>query len=215
MNSQIYNLVSVFQVISLKININNQKDDTKIKSLESSMMELKEHYWRAYYYLLDYQKSDWKSGHESCILQHMEVLCEQYNLYDSRGRGFYFFSSVYSSQNTIPIILLSPWTLITTLIIVSTIIQMIQKFGKEFSLKAFGGKVAINEAQAVILLRIYNYSLNYINKTSFQQLIKKMIILSLQQCQQPSKYFNILLIASQLISQIYLQYTLESFGSQL
>ncbi|CAD8169357.1 unnamed protein product [Paramecium pentaurelia] len=161
------------------------KDDTKIKSLESSMIELREHNWRAYYYsetieycyhLLENCKGGWMPGDESCILGHIGALCEQCDLYDSRGGGSYSVSSVYScgscddiAYNIISIILLSLWTIITTLITVSSTTQMIKEFVKGLRLKAFGVRVAIKEAQAAIFIKVFTNYLQIISTiTTFQ-----------------------------------------------
>ncbi|CAD8149864.1 unnamed protein product [Paramecium octaurelia] len=162
------------------------KDDSKIKSLESSMIELREHYWRAYYYsqtiehcyhLVENCKGGWRPGDESCILGHIGALCEQCDLYDSRGSGFYSVSSAYScgscdqiAYNVITIVFVSLWTLISTLMSVSSTIEMIEEFVKGLSLKAFGVRVAIKEAQTAILIKVFTNYLQIISTISTFQL---------------------------------------------
>ncbi|CAD8181409.1 unnamed protein product [Paramecium octaurelia] len=162
------------------------KDDQKIKSLESSMIELRDHYWRAYYYsqtiehcyhLVENCKGGWRPGDESCMLGHIGALCEQCDLYDSRGGGSYSVSSAYScgscdliAYNVITIIFVSLWTLISTLMSVSSTIEMIEEFIKGISLKAFGVRVAIKEAQTAILIKVFTNYLQIISTISTFQL---------------------------------------------
>ncbi|CAD8105541.1 unnamed protein product [Paramecium primaurelia] len=162
------------------------KDDSKIKSLESSMIELREHYWRAYYYsqtiehcyhLVENCKGGWKPGDESCMLGHIGALCEECDLYNSRGSGSYSVSSAYScgscdliAYNVITIIFVSLWTLISTLMSVSSTIEMIEEFVKGISLKAFGVRVAIKEAQTAILIKVFTNYLQIISTISTFQL---------------------------------------------
>ncbi|CAD8079949.1 unnamed protein product [Paramecium primaurelia] len=69
------------------------------------MIELSEHYWRAYYYSLIIEhcqnweencKSGWKPGDESCMIDSIGALCEECDLYNSRGSGSYSATSAYS-----------------------------------------------------------------------------------------------------------------------
>ncbi|CAD8113596.1 unnamed protein product [Paramecium sonneborni] len=162
------------------------KDDTKIKSLESSMIELRQHYWRAYYFsqtieycyhLVENCKGGWRPGDESCILGHIGALCEQCDLYNSRGSGSYSVSSTYSCgscdqivYNVITIIFVSLWTLISTLMSVSSTIEMIDEFVLGLRLKAFGVRVAIKEASTAILIKLFTNYLQIISTISTFQL---------------------------------------------
>ncbi|CAD8212870.1 unnamed protein product [Paramecium pentaurelia] len=153
----------------------------KIKSQESSMIELREHYWRAYYYSLTIEhcqnweenyKSGWKPGDESCMIENIGALCEECDLYNSRGSGSYSVTSAYSYRQL---------TLITTLMSVSSTREMIEEFVKGISLKTFGFRVAIKEVLTAILIKVlisshhFNYFYLLITSTS-------RISLSFQYC---------------------------------
>ncbi|CAD8101522.1 unnamed protein product [Paramecium sonneborni] len=162
------------------------KDDKKIKSVESSMIELREYYWRAYYYserieycyhLIENCKGGWRSGDDSCILGHIGALCEQCDLYNSRGSGSYCVTSAYQCGScheiayyVITIIFVSIWTLISTLMSVSSTKIIIEEFIKGMSLKAFGIRLAIKEAQTAILIKIFTNYLQIISTISTFQL---------------------------------------------
>ncbi|CAK74425.1 unnamed protein product (macronuclear) [Paramecium tetraurelia] len=172
--------------VSLAAQNCSYKDNSKIKSLESSMIELREHYWRPYYYSQTIEncyhldkncQGGWKPGDKSCIQGHIGALCEQCDLYNSRGSGSYSVSSTYScgscdqiAYNIITIIFVSLWTFISTFISVNSTIQMLEEFIQGLILKSFGVRLAIKEAQTAILIKVFTNYLQIISTISTFQL---------------------------------------------
>ncbi|CAD8131161.1 unnamed protein product [Paramecium sonneborni] len=199
------------------------KDDSKIKSVESSMIELREHYWRAYYYsenieycyhLIENCQGGWRSGDQSCILGHIGALCEQCDLYNSRGSGSYSVSSTYQCGScdeiayyVITIIFVSIWTLISTLMSNLQKDQVQRLLEQEQQQKKLKLLSLLKYSQ--IIFKQYQPFLHF-NCKFLQDQLQLLIVLVI--------LFNHLLIhqiASQLISQIFQQYTFELFGVQL
>ncbi|CAD8124033.1 unnamed protein product [Paramecium sonneborni] len=162
------------------------KDDQKIKSIESSMIELKENYWRAYYYsqtiehcyhLVENCQGGWSPGDKSCILGHVGALCEQCDLYDTRGEGSFSVSSSYSCGNcdsiignVLTVFFISIWTLISILMSVTSTVQMIEEFIVGIRLKAFGVTVVIKQASTAILIKVFTNYLQIISTIATFQL---------------------------------------------
>ncbi|CAK72942.1 unnamed protein product (macronuclear) [Paramecium tetraurelia] len=150
------------------------KDDQKMKSIESSMIELRFGLLES---LLLYLNCGWKPGDQSCIEGHIGALCEQCDLYNIRSQGSYSVSSKYScgscdqiAFNIISIILISLWTLISTLMSVSSTVEMIDEFVIGLRLKAFGVTVAIKEASTAILIKVFTNYLQIVSTISTFQL---------------------------------------------
>ncbi|CAD8211891.1 unnamed protein product [Paramecium octaurelia] len=162
------------------------KDDLKMKSIESSMIELRSSYWRAYYYsqtieycyhLTENCEGGWSPGDESCIVGHIGALCEQCDLYNVRGDGSYSLSSSYSCGscdeifgNVLTIFFISIWTLVSILMSVSSTVQMIEEFIIGIRLKAFGVTVVIKQASTAILIKVFTNYLQIISTISTFQL---------------------------------------------
>ncbi|CAD8207023.1 unnamed protein product [Paramecium pentaurelia] len=154
------------------------KDDLKMKSIESSMIELRQSYWRAYYYsqtieycyhLTENCEGGWQPGDESCIIGHIGALCE--------GDGSYSISSQYScgscediSGNVLTIFFISIWTLVSILMSVSSTVQMIEEFIIGIRLKAFGVTVVIKQASTAILIKVFTNYLQIISTIGTFQL---------------------------------------------
>ncbi|CAD8087563.1 unnamed protein product [Paramecium sonneborni] len=163
------------------------KDDLKMKSIQSSMIELRSGYWRAYYYsqiieycyhLLENCQGGWKPGDYSCTQGHIGALCEQCDLYDTIGLGSYSVSSKYScgncnqiAFNIISIILITLWTLISTLMSVSSTVEMIDEFIIGLKLKVFGGGSTLQKTSSAILIKIF---------TNYLQIISTIFTFQLQ-----------------------------------
>ena len=67
-----------------------------MKNIEPAMIQLRETYWRAFYYseiiescyhLSTNCQGRWFAGDPSCIEGHIGALCESCDLYDIRGYG--------------------------------------------------------------------------------------------------------------------------------
>ncbi|CAD8084407.1 unnamed protein product [Paramecium sonneborni] len=162
------------------------KDDVKIKSIKSSMIELRQSYWRAYYFsetieycyhLIENCEGGWLPGDQSCIIGHIGALCEQCDLYNTRGDGSYSVSSKYScgsceeiSRNLLTIVFISIWTLISILMSVSSTVQMIEEFIIGIRLKALGVAVVFKQISTAILIKILTNYLQIISTIGTFQL---------------------------------------------
>ncbi|CAD8117448.1 unnamed protein product [Paramecium sonneborni] len=162
------------------------KDDQKIKSIKSSMIELRNSYWRAYYYSLTIEYcyhmtlncvGGWQSGDKSCAAGHIGALCEQCDLYNIRGDGSYSVSSLYScgsceeiSGNVLAIVSISIWTLVSIFMSVSSTVDMIEEYMIGFRLSALGVAVAINQISTAMLIKIFTNYLQIISTISTFQL---------------------------------------------
>ncbi|CAD8087564.1 unnamed protein product [Paramecium sonneborni] len=162
------------------------KDDLKMKSIQSSMIELRSGYWRAYYYsqtieycyhLLENCQGGWKPGDYSCTQGHIGALCEQCDLYNTIGLGSYSISNKYSCGNcdqiignVLTVFFISAWTLISILMSVSSTVEMIEEFIVGLRLKAFGVTVVIKQASTAILIKVFTNYLQIISTIATFQL---------------------------------------------
>ncbi|CAD8108038.1 unnamed protein product [Paramecium primaurelia] len=158
------------------------KDDSKINSIKSSMIELKSDYWRPYYYsnIIEYCyhlpqncKGGWLPGDVSCQLGHIGALCEQCDLYNIRGDGQFSVSQEFHcgncdqiSYNILLTILISLWTILSVLLSVSSTVAMMKDFIRDIRLKAFGLSHSIKEASPAILIKIFTNYLQIIQAIS-------------------------------------------------
>ncbi|CAD8209502.1 unnamed protein product [Paramecium pentaurelia] len=207
---QIKFLVDVFFVICFKINIKylGQHKTVVIKMIQQQHLQnqvrqnqesiIGEHIIivKLLNIVINWQriaKGGWKPGDESCIIGYVVALCEMCDLYNSRESRSYSVSSADSSgscdliaYNVITIIFVSLWTLISTLMSISSTIEMIEEFVKGISLKEFGVRVAIKEAQTAILIKVFTNYLQIISTISnFQfQVPARLASVSCQYCQQ-------------------------------
>ncbi|CAD8122482.1 unnamed protein product [Paramecium sonneborni] len=164
------------QFYSVQVNAQscNYKDDQKMRSIKSSMIELKSEYWRAYYYSDKIEHcfhnvnnclGGWKPGYQSCFLGHIGALCEQCDLYNIRGDGFYSISSPYQCgncnqilDNVLTICLISFWTLISTFLSVLGTIRNINDLILEIRLKSFKINPINSKVSSAILIKVFtNY----------------------------------------------------------
>ncbi|CAD8151403.1 unnamed protein product [Paramecium octaurelia] len=162
------------------------KDDQKMKSIESSMIELRSGYWRAYYYSQTVEycyhlpsncEGGWKPGDQSCIQGHIGALCEQCDLYNIQSQGSYSVSSKYSCGscdqiigNVLTIFFISVWTLISILMSVNSTVEMIEEFIAGLRLKAFGFTVLIKPASTAIFIKAFTNYLQIISTIATFQL---------------------------------------------
>ncbi|CAD8130485.1 unnamed protein product [Paramecium sonneborni] len=150
------------------------------------MIELRKSYWRAYYYSKNIEKyyhltencnGGWSPGDESCTVGHIGALCEQCDLYNIRGDGFYSVSSTYSCDsceqifgNVFTIIFISIWTLVSILMSVSSTVQMIEEHIIGIRLKILGVAVVLNQISTAILIKIFTNYLQIISTIGTFQL---------------------------------------------
>ncbi|CAD8111336.1 unnamed protein product [Paramecium sonneborni] len=162
------------------------KDDSKINSIKSQMIELRNNYWRAYYYsdVIEYCynfplncKGGWIPGELSCLLGHIGALCEQCDLYNVRGDGQFSISQEFQcgncnqiSYNIIITILISLWTIFSVLISVTSTVEMLKDFIRGLRIKFFGVNHIIKEASPAILIKIFTNYLQIIQAISNFQL---------------------------------------------
>ncbi|CAK57244.1 unnamed protein product (macronuclear) [Paramecium tetraurelia] len=166
------------QLSQYSVQINAQKcnyiDDQKMESIKSSMIELKQEYWRAYYYSDQIEqcyhegkncRGGWQSGDQSCSQGHIGALCEQCDLYNIRGDGSYSVSSAYQCgncdqivDNVLTISLISIWTLISILISVLGNIRSIEELILGIRLKSFKNNYLNTKVSSAIQIKVFtNY----------------------------------------------------------
>ncbi|CAD8048507.1 unnamed protein product [Paramecium sonneborni] len=161
------------------------KDELKIKSIKPAMIELRSGYWRAYYdsnviELCYHQQQNcqggWFTGNQSCEIGHIGALCEQCDLYNIRGQGYFSVGQAYScssceevARNIINIILVILWTLLSLFISVSSTIQMIEEFIFQLKLKSLRNYFITQPTSTSVLLKVFTNYLQIISSiTSFQ-----------------------------------------------
>ncbi|CAK58254.1 unnamed protein product (macronuclear) [Paramecium tetraurelia] len=158
------------------------KDDSKINSIKSSMIELRPSYWRTYYYSDNVEycyhlpqncMGGWLPGDSSCLLGHIGALCEQCDLYDIRGNGQFSVSQDFQcgncdqiSYNIFITILISLWTLLSVLLSVSSTVAVMKDFIREIRLRSYGISHSIKEASPAILIKIFTNYLQIIQAIS-------------------------------------------------
>ncbi|KAM3126981.1 hypothetical protein pb186bvf_020916 [Paramecium bursaria] len=105
------------------------KNDINAKSLTSARLELRDGYWRPTetndrisecYHLKSNCLGGWEPGDKSCFMGHIGALCEQCDIYNTRGDGKYSISKEYqcgncnqTNQNGLIIFFISLWTLMS------------------------------------------------------------------------------------------------------
>ncbi|CAD8186314.1 unnamed protein product [Paramecium pentaurelia] len=157
-----------------------------IKSQESNIIGLIEHTIIVQLLSQNWEencKSGWKPGDEFSMIGNIGALCEECDLYNSRGSGSYSVTSAHSYRNLQYYYndIYKSQDLITTLMSVSSTREMIEDFVKGISLKTFGFRVTIQEVLTAILIKVlissnhFNYFYLLITSTS-------RISLSFQYC---------------------------------
>ncbi|CAD8084371.1 unnamed protein product [Paramecium sonneborni] len=164
---------------SLNINSNqcSLKDDQTVLTVTSTSLNLKPGYWRPYFdndkiseciNLLQNCNGGWYEGDTSCTLGHIGALCEECDLYDSRGEGHYSTSNKYScgpcadqQLNSILISAISLWALISVLISVKGTVALIEDMAQKIFLiwnsdqdvnKSFISSIYYNKLQIQITI---------------------------------------------------------------
>ncbi|CAD8180698.1 unnamed protein product [Paramecium pentaurelia] len=208
-----------YQVTRKALNC-SYKDDTQIRLIESSMIELRLYYWRTYNnsqnieYCHHFPKNcqcGWKPGDKSCIVGHIGALCEQCDLYNTRGQGSFYLCSAYQClncnitiYNILSITFVILWTLLSTLNSASSTSRNSYRIYSQAKIKIIWGQISNQK----------NIN-SYTNKTFDQLLLNnfyslyifiiELILLNLQ---------LFLLIATQFQLLIYQLYISELSGVQ-
>ncbi|CAD8121080.1 unnamed protein product [Paramecium sonneborni] len=120
------------------------KDQIKMEKVSSARIMLRQKYWRPYEnsenieYCLNLPENcigGWNPGNDLCSEAHIGALCEQCDLYNIRGQGSFSVSTIYKcgdcqniGDNTIKVILISIWTMISIFLSVKGTIETVNKF---------------------------------------------------------------------------------------
>ncbi|CAD8128826.1 unnamed protein product [Paramecium sonneborni] len=152
-------------------------DQNKFQSITSNQIQLKKGYWRPDY-LSDYTEfcfknselceGGWQVGDALCIAGHIGGLCEECDIYNIRGYGYFqkfqqnadCRDCLYSIDIIIPFIFTSIWAIISTLLT----LKSIDKSNKLFSSLKIRQKYAkiifkLDQDHGSILLKLF---LNYV-----------------------------------------------------
>ncbi|CAD8203708.1 unnamed protein product [Paramecium pentaurelia] len=162
------------------------KDDVSTISVQPALLNLKFGFWRPYFqsnivsYCLNLQENclgGWEEGDSSCFLGHIGALCEQCDLYDTRGDGQYSVSQKYScgscleeEKNAIIITFVSIWTLVSILVSVQSTLKAIEEVVRIISVMMLGLVVTQNTNQSAILIKMLTNYLQIISSISTFQL---------------------------------------------
>ncbi|CAD8113937.1 unnamed protein product [Paramecium sonneborni] len=172
------------------VNFNQQKckirDNIQMESVKSAQLKLRPNFWRPYFYadLVENCYNDefnclggWNYGDSSCSQGHIGALCEQCDLYNTRGEGSYSISSKFkcgscddTNANTFIIIGISLWTLISISISVKSTIEIIKQLARASKLKSIGITIVVTKNNAVNLIKILTNYLQIIASISTFQL---------------------------------------------
>ncbi|CAD8110877.1 unnamed protein product [Paramecium sonneborni] len=172
------------------LNLNSQKcelkDDISTINVQPALLNLKFGYWRPYFqsnivsYCLNQPENclgGWEEGDNSCFLGHIGALCEQCDLYNIRGDGYYSVSQKYScgsclekEKNSLIITFVSIWTLISILISVQSTMKAIKEQVRIINIMMLGLAVTQNYNQSAILIKMLTNYLQIISSISTFQL---------------------------------------------
>ncbi|CAD8212447.1 unnamed protein product [Paramecium octaurelia] len=172
------------------LNINSEKcelkDDISTVSVQPALLNLKFGFWRPYFqsnivsYCLNLEDNclgGWEEGDSSCFLGHIGALCEQCDLYNTRGDGEYSISQKYScgsclekEKNAIIITFVSIWTLVSILVSVQSTLKAIEEFVRIISIMLLGLAVTQNTNQSAILIKMLTNYLQIISSIATFQL---------------------------------------------
>ncbi|KAM3132192.1 hypothetical protein pb186bvf_015652 [Paramecium bursaria] len=165
----------------------NGKDDDTMKSVNSTHIELKQYFWRPYddndivTYCYNFPvncKGGWSAGYSSCEEGHIGALCEQCDLYNVRGSGSYSLSGQFQcgscsdiSINTISIMIIILWSLITIFLSVKGTVESVD----ELVIRTRGTKagfvcVYVERVQVAVLMKILTNYLQIISSLGTFQL---------------------------------------------
>ncbi|CAD8136990.1 unnamed protein product [Paramecium pentaurelia] len=178
------------------------RDEVKMKSLQPAMIELREGFWRAYYYsnLIEecYHlklncKGGWQTGDKSCSLGHIGALCEQCDLYNTQGFGSFSLAQQYSCSscedmagNIANICFVLIWTLLSVFLSVNSTIKLIEEFTFYTKLKIIVKHIIFQSSQTSVLLKVFTNYLQIISSIStFQLAIPAGILLTFKSVGNP------------------------------
>ncbi|CAD8128511.1 unnamed protein product [Paramecium sonneborni] len=166
------------------------KDQIKMEKVSPARIMLRPEYWRPsennenIEYCLNVPKNcvgGWNPGNDLCDYAHIGALCEQCDIYNVRGQGFFSITSSYKcgncqevGDNSIKISLISLWTMISIFLSVRGTIQGVEKIVaqykmsklklKQFDQKAgYGGilvKVLTNYFQIIAAVSLFQLELS-------------------------------------------------------
>ncbi|KAM3133543.1 hypothetical protein pb186bvf_014385 [Paramecium bursaria] len=150
------------------------KDDVSMSNVTSAQIQLKVGFWRYVYkstkiedcyHLVANCQGGWYQGDKSCVIGHIGALCEQCDIYNTRGDGHYSVSTQYScgdctivQNNALIICFISIWTITCCLITVQANIEDTNSLFLQKQVKAFG-IVQSKDAKSTILIKMFT---NYI-----------------------------------------------------
>ncbi|KAM3129372.1 hypothetical protein pb186bvf_018520 [Paramecium bursaria] len=173
--------------VTIKASKCSVQDDISMKSVKSTLIELRENYWRPYddnnivKYCYNFPvncKGGWIPGDESCAQGHIGALCEQCDLYNIRGSGSFALSGQFQcsscsdlSLNTLQIFLIITWTLISIVISVKGNVENVD----ELIIRMKGIKVGFicvyfERVQIAVLMKILTNYLQIVSSIGTFQL---------------------------------------------
>ncbi|KAM3129390.1 hypothetical protein pb186bvf_018538 [Paramecium bursaria] len=173
--------------VTIKASKCSVQDEISMKSVKSSIIELRENYWRPYddnnvvTYCYNFPvncNGGWNPGDESCTVGHIGALCEQCDLYNIRGEGSYAVSGQFQcnscsnlSLNSLQIILIISWTLISILLSVKgTVDNVDELIIRMKSIKVGFICVYFERVQIAVLMKILTNYLQIISSIGTFQL---------------------------------------------
>ncbi|CAD8169765.1 unnamed protein product [Paramecium pentaurelia] len=129
------------------------KDSIKMQQVSSARIMLRPEYWRPFEssnkieYCLNLPENcigGWNPGNDLCSEAHIGALCEQCDMYNIRGQGSYSVSTPYKcgscndiGDNTLKVILVSVWTMISILISVKGTVETVDKMVTQYQMQKF------------------------------------------------------------------------------
>ncbi|CAD8200138.1 unnamed protein product [Paramecium octaurelia] len=172
------------------VNLNSNKckirDNIQMIEVKSAQIKLRPNFWRPYFYADLVENcynfefnclGGWDYGDYSCSLGHIGALCEQCDIYNTRGDGSYSISQKYkcgscdnTDSNTLIIIAISLWTLISISISVKSTVEIIKQLAKASKLKQIGIMIIVTKNNAVNFIKILTNYLQIIASISTFQL---------------------------------------------
>ncbi|CAD8125569.1 unnamed protein product [Paramecium sonneborni] len=129
------------------------KDPIKMQKVSSARVMLRPEYWRPFEssnkieYCLNLPENcigGWNPGNDLCSEAHIGALCEQCDMYNIRGQGSYSVSTPYKcgscndiGDNTLKVILVSIWTMISIFLSVKGTVETVEKMVTQNKLSHF------------------------------------------------------------------------------
>ncbi|KAM3138602.1 hypothetical protein pb186bvf_009354 [Paramecium bursaria] len=177
---------SLYSVV-IKASKCSVQDEITMKSVNSTHIELRSNYWRPYYdnnivtYCFNLPvdcNGGWSPGDDSCALGHIGALCEQCDLYNTRGNGSYAISGQFQcgscadiSINTISIAFIMLWTLISIFLSVKGTVENVDELVIRMrGIKAGFVCVYFERVQIAVLMKILTNYLQIISSIGTFQL---------------------------------------------